>query len=97
MKIQSWVKTLGIQLDLQYPTYCDNSRNTWRARLDSNKSFGVFDEGTTSYNQADRCNPEGISKDPNMALNNLCEAIRGKVLVFEESKEKFDIPKNLTA
>jgi hypothetical protein len=101
MKIQNWVKALGIQLDLQYPTYCDNNRNTWCARLTGPRSFNIFDTGMESYSQSDRCWVEGISRSPELALNKLCEAIRGKVLVFEPCDKtkirQFDIPRDLTS
>lgn len=101
MKIQNWVKVLNIQLDLQYPTYCDNDRNTWRARLEGLRSFDIFDTSMESYSQLDRCWVEGIGRKPELALNKLCEAIRGKVLVFEPydeaNRKEFDIPKDLTS
>lgn len=105
MKIQRWVKALNIQLDLQYPAYCDSRQNNWRARLESNHSglIRVFDERAQTYDQLVENDAEGLGKTPELALNNLCEAMRGKVLVFEPydgtgTKTKaFDIPEDLTS
>lgn len=101
MKIQDWVKSVGIRINLQYPDLSIRKDNQWTARL--HNSYGTLDvvnKEKKHYSPLDLSKSQGTGETPEIALNDLCKTIRGKVAVLNLSEEQrrfeYNIPKDLT-